>query len=368
MTTRECFQRICRFEKAERIPNYEIGPSKACLARWREEGFPAGVSVAEHFGIEHSEDMQFIVYGPLPGVSDRTGWPGVVSADGRQRFMRDAWGRETVAPLDDEHADGAREILRPGIRNRADWEKLRDQFDPDEPTRYPVHWDEDNWAQRCARWRDRDHVVALRGPSMIGEVKEVMGFENFCIMLYDDYALVDEVIETRTRLAEQMLAKAFTEAQFDVFHFWEDIAYRNGPILSPEMFERLAVPRYKRLTDMARSYGIDICSVDSDGDIRKLIPGWLRGGINHIWPMEVFAGMDVVALRKEYGHAFSMRGGVDKFVVTRDKDAIDRELERIFPVVQDGGLIPHLDHNFGFAPFENYCYYMERKQEMLASV
>lgn len=78
--------------------------------------------------------------------------------------------------------------------------------------------------------------------------------------------------------------------------------------------------------------------------------------------------MDVVAVRKEYGQAFSMRGGVDKFCVSKGKEAIDRELERIFPVVQDGGFIPHLDHQLPDCTFEDYCYYIERKKLMLASV
>lgn len=368
MTARECFRRIAAFKKAERIPNYDMGTTKLCLKQWHNEGLPADTSLTAFFGLEHIEDMQFIVYGPVPGVPGQTPWPGITSHDGKSIFRRDAWGHESESMLGDDYADGAHRMIRPGIRNRADWEALRGHFRADEPTRFPDHWDVDNWAAKVARWKNRDHVLQLRGPSMIGAIKEMMGFAEYCIMLYEDRALIEEIMETQTQLALDILGRAFTEVDFDVFHFWEDIAYCNGPILSPEMFEQIAVPRYKRLTDFAKSLGVEVCSVDSDGDIRKLIPGWLRGGINHIWPMEAAAGMDVVALRKEYGHAFSMRGGIDKFVIARGKEAIDRELDRVFPVVQDGGYIPHLDHQFGFAPFENYCYYMERKKEMLASV
>ena len=109
-------------------------------------------------------------------------------------------------------------------------------------------------------------------------------------------------------------------------------------------------------------------SVDSDGDIRQLIPGWLKGGVNHIWPLEPFAGMDVVALRKQYGKAFTMRGGIDKFCVSRGKEGIDRELDRIYPVVQEGGYFPHLDHQNDNMGFEDYCYYMEKKRKMLRSI
>jgi len=368
MTPRECFRRIATFKKADYIPNYEMGVLSDTLKAWRSEGLPEGVSLGEFFGLDHIEDMRHISYDPIPGVPDRTPWPGVPTEDGAGRFMRDAWGREMVAmQVGGEFADGARRMLRPGIRDRADWERLRDQFRADEPLRYPDHWDEDNWDQKVARWRDRTHPVVLWGPSMIGTIKEIMGFENYCIALHEDRALIEEIMETRTQLALDILGRALDEVEFDALHFWEDCAYRGGPILSPQMFEELAVPRYRRLADFYRSKGGEVVSVDSDGDIRQLIPGWLRGGVNHIWPMEVFAGMDVVALRKEYGHAFSMRGGVDKFAIAKGKEAIDRELDRICPVVQDGGYIPHLDHQLSGARFEDYCYYMERKAELLGS-
>ena len=48
--------------------------------------------------------------------------------------------------------------------------------------------------------------------------------------------------------------------------------------------------------------------------------------------------------------------------MARGKDAIDRELHCVWPVVQDGGYIPHLDHMLPHAPFEDYCYYMERQE------
>ena len=126
------------------------------------------------------------------------------------------------------------------------------------------------------------------------------------------------------------------------------------------------MPRYKRLTDFWRRKGGEIVSVDSDGDIRKLIPGWLRGGINHIWPMEANASMDVAAIRREYGQAFSMRGGFNKYELLKGRQAIDRELDRIAPVVQSGGYIPSLDHQVpNGVTFDNYSYYMAQKKKLL---
>ncbi len=193
-----------------------------------------------------------------------------------------------------------------------------------------------------------------------------MGFENFCIMLHEDRPLVEEILETRTRLALDILGRALEQVDFDVMHFWEDIAFNSGPMLSPALFRELAVPRYRRLADLFHRHGGRAVSVDSDGDITELIPLWLEGGVNHIWPLEVNAGMDVVALREQYGHRMTWRGGVNKFALLEGRAAIDRELDRIAPVVEDGGYMPQLDHQIPVGvTFQDFSYYMERKKELL---
>jgi len=82
--------------------------------------------------------------------------------------------------------------------------------------------------------------------------------------------------------------------------------------------------------------------------------------------MEVQAGMDVVALRKQYGKAFSMRGGINKFILFGTKDDIRKELERVAPVAEEGGFMPMIDHSVPTGvTFENFCIYMELKKEIL---
>jgi uroporphyrinogen decarboxylase len=50
----------------------------------------------------------------------------------------------------------------------------------------------------------------------------------------------------------------------------------------------------------------------------------------------------------------------------RGGSAIDRELERIKPLLDQGGFIPHLDH---LVPpdisFKNYCTYLEKKRKLI---
>ena len=58
-------------------------------------------------------------------------------------------------------------------------------------------------------------------------------------------------------------------------------------------------------------------------------------------------------------------GGIDKRILAQGKEAIDRELDRIMPVMKArGGYIPTCDHGVPEeVSFENYLYYRKRIQE-----
>ena len=64
-------------------------------------------------------------------------------------------------------------------------------------------------------------------------------------------------------------------AKFDFAHFWEDICFKNGPLVNPDVFKARVAPHYARITALVRRHGIDIVSLDCDGMIDALLPTWL---------------------------------------------------------------------------------------------
>jgi len=388
MTPAECLHRILLFEKPEYIPNYEnvaLGPRLE--NEWHGQGLPAGVSIDEYFGFVKPIFWYGWVgrgkYEPIPGVAGQ----GILATEEESTVYRDCWGRETRWYSGESMSEGAHAVLKESIVSRADWDLFKDQFRSDDPWRYPgsydatraaqcypaIAWHPESYQGETTTYEDLkriaesgEQLIQMTAPSMFGELKELMGYENLCVALYDDPDLVRDMIETRTELALTVMETVLDRVSFPMLHFWEDMAFRSGPLVSPEMFEEFALPGYRRIVDLFRSKGGEIISLDSDGDIRKLIPMWTKGGINHFWPMEVQANMDVVALRSEFGHEFTMRGGIDKTVLLRGTDEMRRELERVAPVVEDGGYMPMIDHSVPTGvTFENFCIYMELKREIL---
>ena len=116
-----------------------------------------------------------------------------------------------------------------------------------------------------------------------------------------------------------------------------------------------------------RANGIVHIGLDSDGDISSLIPIWLEAGINMLWPFEVAAGMDVVKVRQTYGHDLAIMGGIDKRAVAKGGDMMRREVDRVMPLVEDGGYIPELDHgvppDISWPAYYDYVTYLKCRLE-----
>jgi uroporphyrinogen decarboxylase len=131
------------------------------------------------------------------------------------------------------------------------------------------------------------------------------------------------------------------------------------------MFQEMLVPRYKRITAELRRHGIEVNLLDSDGRINELVPGWLGAGINCMFPLEV-AHTDAYLLREEHGEHLLLMGGVNKLALIAGREAIDKEIERLLPLVAQGGFVPCVDHRVpADVTFDNYRYYIEQKKLLL---
>ncbi len=71
----------------------------------------------------------------------------------------------------------------------------------------------------------------------------------------------------------------------------------------------------------------------------------LSVGVNSTVPCEVAASMDPPALRKQFGKELRIGGGFDKRIVAKGPKAVKVELERLKPLINEGGFIPGIDHS-----------------------
>jgi len=206
---------------------------------------------------------------------------------------------------------------------------------------------------------------ADRWGGFFGSLRNMLGLENLCCAFYDTPALVERMMEERADSIIQVTEEVLKHTRIDVFWYWEDMAYNHAALIDPKMYRRFAFKHYRRVNDWLKGKGIRHIGLDSDGQISELIPIWVDSGVTHLWPFEVQSGMDVLEVRKTYGRNLALVGGIDKRACTHGFPEIHREVDRVMPLVEQGGYIPELDHsvppNLSWQNFIEYVRYVKER-------
>jgi len=211
---------------------------------------------------------------------------------------------------------------------------------------------------------NRDYPLGIWCGSMIGRIRDMLTFEGLAYACYDYPEMVEDMVETACTLVENALDQILPYIEFDYAAGWEDICFKNGPIVSLDFFNKVVVPRYKRIGEKLRHAGIDIWYIDCDGDVRPLMPGFLSAGINCLFPYEVNSCVHPSVILKEYGKDLRIMGGFDKLEMRKGRKAIKAYMDTLIPLVERGGYIPFCDHRCppDVNP-DDYLYYLDLKEE-----
>jgi hypothetical protein len=251
--------------------------------------------------------------------------------------------------------------LKATIVTPEDWKQCKaERFRRDDPARVI-----DVAAIRTQHPAERDYPLGIDCGSMIGKIRNMLTFEGLAYACFDYPDMVEDMVETCCLLVEDSLDQVLGKIDFDLATGWEDICFKNGPIISLDFFTEVVVPRYKRIGKKLRDNGIDLWYTDCDGDVRPLMPGFLEAGINCLFPYEVNSCVHPAELLAEYGTDLRIMGGIDKLELIKGKEAIKAYLKSVAPLVERGGYIPFCDHRCppDVTP-ENYLYYLDLKEQM----
>ena len=383
MPNREQFRAICCGERPGDVPIFDWFNKywSETPEAWVKQGAPKEILTAagynQYFQLDHIHSLQeivaevnradlkgdptqqgpghYIVTPPVVPVFERK----VIREDERHR-VEIAYGGQTVE-VSKEHPLRMPKYLDHPVKDRASWNEYKKRLDPDTPERWPKGWD-----AFVEKRNSEDAPTMLLLAGFFGVLREWSGLERLLYWFYDDPKLVEDMMDQVLYLVMGVAKRVVRDLRIDFVRFWEDMAYKAGPLISPAMFKQFMIPRYKVITDLLHSSGIDIIHVDSDGNIEELIPIWLEVGVNFHWPLEVAAGMDGVALRKKYGKDLILGGHIDKRAFLKGKEALREEVMSKVPfLVETGGFFPGLDHAVPpDVPFENFRYFINLLREI----
>jgi hypothetical protein len=361
MNDRERFIACVLGDPLDRPPYYLFwGPWDSTWKRWEREGKPAWITDHRTFMEPDQPPIEVPVnIGPCPRIERK-----ILAEDEDYVTFTDTWG---IKRRDWKHGESMSEFLDFPVKSRRDWEAFKDKYlDPNDPERLAG-----DWQQKADEWLSKGYPLQLGGypdGGVYGPFRWLMGDEDGLAAFHTMPNLVHEIMDHITDIYLSVFEKVVKVIRIDLIHMWEDMCYRNGPLISPAMWEEFLGPNYRRLKAFAVEHQIPAFSVDTDGNPEKIAPAMVRNGVNWLFPMEVASGVDVNIWREKFPK-LAFLGGIDNRVLALGPKAIDMELKRVRPAMEKGRYIPDLDHLVPVdVSWQNYCYYAKELKKLVGKV
>ncbi|MEI6788314.1 MAG: hypothetical protein WCL49_07525 [bacterium] len=378
MTNRERALALLRYQSYDRLPVVHFGYWRETLQKWADEGHISPALVKAH-GDGNPADYEVnailgwdfnwqCMFSPNSGLNPGFESKVIKTFEDGTRHILDSNGVVLCSMPD---AGSIPAEISHTLTDRKSWE---------EQYKFRYEWTEQRVTggrvlvnDKMVRYTEggldflkkgeRDYLYGLHCGSLFGGIRNIIGVEGSSYILCDDEPLYDDLITANAEVCYKNTKFALESgAKFDFAHFWEDICFKNGPLVIPDVFDEKVGPHYKRITDLLTQYGVDIVSLDCDGMIDSLIPTWFKNGVNTMFPIEVGTwDASIAPWREKYGKGLRGVGGMNKTVFARDRAAIDVEIERLRPLIALGGYIPCPDHRIApDAKWDLVKYYCER--------
>ena len=357
MTPRERLLATVAFEPVDRPFRMEtIGYWSETIERWRGEGLPPEVdnelAALLYFGI----DMQL----PISlGAHEHPGFEPLFEEEVLEQGDRYTIKRDFSGNVIKVFTDGSSALpgfLEPPVKDRQSWEQVKDRLDPDSPGRL-APWEPFIELAKSEPWPLCVYITGL-----FGTHRHLLGFKGLMLAYRKQPELLHEISRHWVEFWKTVIGRICENNRPDFINLWEDMCYKNGPMIGPQAFDTFMIPYYRELVGSLRNeLGVPVVCVDTDGNLTLLIEKFVEAGVNLLWPFEVNAGMDVLEVRRQWPGQFAIWGGIDKRALFTDRDKIKAEVMRVVPpMLEKRGYVPCIDHAVPpEVSLENWKYFVD---------
>ena len=171
---------------------------------------------------------------------------------------------------------------------------------------------------------------------------DLVGLENLYLKMYDDPGFVDALVGHIVDFYFESSRKVFDAAAeaIDIFFIGNDFGSQTGPLMGPEQFERYMLPHLSRLIDLGHDYGL-LVQLHCCGGFEPLIRMMIDAGLDGLHAVQPSChGMDLRALKRDYGGEVLLNGAIDSQHVLIDGESpefVRRKTFEVLDIMAPGG-------------------------------
>ncbi|HSB13799.1 MAG TPA: uroporphyrinogen decarboxylase family protein [Bryobacteraceae bacterium] len=194
----------------------------------------------------------------------------------------------------------------------------------------------------------------------------IIGSENVMLWIGEYPDEVARFVE-RINAFSLELAKAQIKAaggMLDGMVIWGDVAYKKGTFFSPEYWRKYFKPGVKAIIDACHANGLPVI-YHGCGNVNRIFEDFIEIGVDAYNPLEAKAGLDVVDLRRRYGHRIGFCGNMDVLLwANGTREELKRAVLTKLNAAKGGGYIFQSDHSVpGNVSAANYEYVVDLIRE-----
>ena len=219
---------------------------------------------------------------------------------------------------------------------------------------------------------ETDYAVILNLPlGMIHLAQWLRGFDYWLmdLVLDPDFSiyLLDTLLERWLEVTSQLLEAV--EDNVDVLFYAEDVAFHNGPMVSPRTYERVIQPYQRRVFQALHDWSGAKILYHNCGSASWQIPDMIEWGVDALNPVQVtsYDMGDTASLKRRFGGNIAFWGAIDTGEVLprgTPEDVRKEVRHRIADLSLNGGYVLATVHNIqADVPPQNICAIWEAADE-----
>lgn len=333
------------FQKADRIPRYEIFRSDF-ISNWRrKKNLVETANIYDHY---KKVDIGYI-FQPCGDESPFFSRKKIERIDGDSYYERDGWGR-LLKKREGAYLFKEVEVV---INEKNKLDKINFES-PSLNERYIS-------IQKDLSYSKKRFALVSGALGLYMACYYLRGNVQFLMDTAEDISfcqhLAYKVMNFTKEIGLSVLERS--NAWDTAIWVYDEFASRNAPMFSPDTFSKIFLSPYKEMINSWKSKGVKNIILHCDGNSLPLLDLLIEAGFTGIQSLAPTAGMPLPEVKKKYGNRLALIGGMDNIITFprgSHKD-IENQLKSIVEVAKDGGVIIGTHSIDGDIPVENYDFY-----------